>query len=171
MSIKSKGDFNQIDARSCLKCGRELKDLYDNTVNTCAYCGQRHFVDIWDNSLTLTVAEKPQYRHRTNEVTEQLREAAKEEEAKARITALKLQIEQAKARQREAERRRKEAEEETARNEEDKKDLKGQIKELKRKLKKSEAALQEAEQNAAEWQDAAEGLAKFLEKLKAQGEW
>lgn len=169
-SIKRTGDFNQKSARKCLKCGAELKDLYDNTVNTCACCGQQHYVDIWSNTLTLTVVEKPQYRRRINEYAQE-KEQEKEAKIKAEITALTLQVEQARQQQKEVIKQHEQIKEEVERITEDKKDLKDQVKNLNKLLKQNAEKLREAEENAKEWQDAAEDLAKFLEELKAQGKW
>ena len=51
--------------RKCLCCGTEIdKELQDNVVYICGYCGQRHFVDVYEKTIVLTVIERPDVRYR-----------------------------------------------------------------------------------------------------------
>ena len=68
MSLKRAGSIHSKGTKNCLKCGYELQDLQDDVVNTCSHCGQQHLVDLIGSSLTLTVIEKPELRHRAIKV-------------------------------------------------------------------------------------------------------
>lgn len=51
--------------RSCLNCGRLIdKVLRDDEVYTCPRCGQRHLIDVYPDSIAMTVAERPDVRRR-----------------------------------------------------------------------------------------------------------
>jgi ribosomal protein L37AE/L43A len=51
--------------RKCLTCETAIeKRLRDDTVYICEHCGQRHFVDVYKDSIHLTVFEKPELRRR-----------------------------------------------------------------------------------------------------------
>ena len=64
MTIKRVGGLKQTKTRRCLKCGAQLFGLKDNVKNECQCCGQKHFVDIYGDTLVLTVAERPDIRRR-----------------------------------------------------------------------------------------------------------
>lgn len=56
---------NDKGHRSCLRCGRIIEGaLWDDEVYICWYCGQQHFVDIYKNTIEITVVERPDVRHR-----------------------------------------------------------------------------------------------------------
>lgn len=51
--------------KSCLRCGQHIeKTLEDDEVYTCERCGQRHFIDVYEKNIAITVAERPEVRHR-----------------------------------------------------------------------------------------------------------
>jgi len=65
MAVKRIGNKRNIKARKCLNCGKALTGLKDNVINTCKTCGQQHLVDVYiNNTLALTVAERPEMRRR-----------------------------------------------------------------------------------------------------------
>lgn len=82
MSIKRIANIHNPNACNCLKCGCKLENLKDNEVNTCGYCGQRHLVDIYkNNTIVLTVAERPELRKSPDETKEVSPEYAQNQEA------------------------------------------------------------------------------------------
>lgn len=68
MTLKRIASKSNKKARNCLKCNRRLTNLKDNVVNTCEGCGQQHLVDFYtNNTIVLTVAERPELRRRPGE--------------------------------------------------------------------------------------------------------
>lgn len=68
MTLKRIASKSNKKARNCLKCNRRLTNLKDNVVNTCEGCGQQHLVDFYtNNTIVLTVAERPELRQRPGE--------------------------------------------------------------------------------------------------------
>lgn len=68
MTLKRIASKSNKTARNCLKCNRRLTNLKDNVVNTCEGCGQQHLVDFYtNNTIVLTVAERPELRRRPGE--------------------------------------------------------------------------------------------------------
>lgn len=64
IALKRVSPMYREKARTCLRCGRQIEQhLFDNVEYTCK-CGQRHFVDIKNNTLILTAAEHPEMRKR-----------------------------------------------------------------------------------------------------------
>ena len=62
--------------RKCLRCGEKIeKALYDDIVYNCESCGQLHYVDIYKDTIVLTVVEHPEVRRRPKRenITEQSR--------------------------------------------------------------------------------------------------
>lgn len=52
--------------RKCLKCGQHIDGvLRDNEVYTCERCGQQHLIDVYKHYIAMTIAERPEVRHRT----------------------------------------------------------------------------------------------------------
>lgn len=118
MAVKKTFSKNDIKAKTCLSCGRSIDEhLRDDTIYTCEYCGQGHFVDITKDRITLTVTERPEHRHRIAQIPD-TKELAEENRR------LKLENEN---------------------------------------LKKE---IQDAKKDAAEWQAAADGLARMIEEMK-----
>ena len=65
MTLKRIASKNNKKSCNCLKCNRPLTNLKDNVVNTCEGCGQQHLVDFYtNNTIVLTVAERPEIRRR-----------------------------------------------------------------------------------------------------------
>ena len=82
MALKRIANKSNRKARNCLKCNRRLKNLKDNVVNTCEGCGQQHLVDFYtNNTIVLTVAERPELRRRPGEPKEVSPEYAQNQEA------------------------------------------------------------------------------------------
>lgn len=82
MTLKRIANKSNRKARNCLKCNRRLKNLKDNVVNTCEGCGQQHLVDFYtNNTIVLTVAERPELRRRPGEPKEVSQEYAQNQEA------------------------------------------------------------------------------------------
>lgn len=51
--------------RSCLNCGQHIdRILRDDEVYTCECCGQQHLIDVYQDSIAMTVAERPEIRRR-----------------------------------------------------------------------------------------------------------
>lgn len=72
MALKRIASKSNRKARNCLKCNRRLTNLKDNVVNTCEGCGQQHLVDFYtNNTIVLTVAERPELRRRPGESKEE----------------------------------------------------------------------------------------------------
>lgn len=68
MTLKRIANKSNKKARNCLKCNKRLTNLRDNIVNTCEGCGQQHLVDFCtNNTIVLTVAERPELRRRPGE--------------------------------------------------------------------------------------------------------
>ena len=67
-------------SRKCLFCGSKIeKALKDDEVYTCERCGQRHLVDIYPDCIHITVAERPEIRHRNvDTTTEEQRQARRD---------------------------------------------------------------------------------------------
>lgn len=54
--------------RKCLCCDKQIETtLKDNKIYTCEHCGQRHYIDVYPNSIVLTVVERPDIRRRSGE--------------------------------------------------------------------------------------------------------
>lgn len=120
MAVKKTFSKNDTKAKVCLSCGRAISEqLKDDTIYTCEYCGQGHFVDFAKDRITLTVTERPEHRHRIAP-TPDWAEVAEENRR------LKLENEN---------------------------------------LKKE---IQDARKDAAEWQAAADGLARMIEDMKSK---
>lgn len=82
MTLKRIANKSNRKARNCLKCNRRLKNLKDNVVNTCEGCGRQHLVDFYtNNTIVLTVAERPELRRRPGEPKEISPEYAQNQEA------------------------------------------------------------------------------------------
>ena len=65
--------------KSCLKCGRPIdKVLRDDEVYTCERCGQQHLIDVYKDTIVITVAERPDIRRRPAEMITQQRRARQE---------------------------------------------------------------------------------------------
>lgn len=65
--------------RSCLVCRRIIdKKLSDDEVYTCWHCGQQHFVDVYKNTIEITVVERPDVRHRPAGCTESITESQRQ---------------------------------------------------------------------------------------------
>lgn len=65
--------------RKCLWCGRSLERvLMDDEIYTCEHCGQQHFVDIYKNTIEITVVERPDVRHRPAGCTESITESQRQ---------------------------------------------------------------------------------------------
>ena len=172
MALKRNADINQKGASDCLKCGRPLEKLRDNKVSTCAGCGQQHLVDKMGSRITLTVAERPELRHRD---TKRAIQEQAQKEAAAKIEHLLGEIDKIKRQHEEI------IAASLARDEAKKAEialLRKEIVSVRRTLaattkreEKLKHQLKDAEANAKEWEKAADGLAKHLEILKAQGKW
>lgn len=64
---------NDRKALHCLKCNAEITALLiDNMIFTCDKCGQTHYIDMYEKSISLTVTERPDIRrrHKENNITE-----------------------------------------------------------------------------------------------------
>jgi len=188
MSLKRAGSLHGRGTRNCLKCDRELTDLKDDVINTCNYCGQQHLVDIVGKSLTLTVAEKPELRHRAIKVAavqqaEETKEQAQEllKDVKREID-LYEKIDELKKQLKEVTKQHKQIVKETELTQEaaiariNAKDaeielLRSELRNARHNLTITTEKLVAAERDAKEWQKAADGLAEMLEQLKAQGKW
>lgn len=82
MTLKRIANKSNKKARNCLKCNRRLKNLKDNVVNTCEGCGQQHLVDFYtNNTIVLTVVERPELRKRPGEPKTVSPEYAQNQEA------------------------------------------------------------------------------------------
>lgn len=82
MTLKRIASKSNKKAWNCLKCNRRLKNLKDNVVNTCEGCGQQHLVDFYtNNTIVLTVAERPELRRRPGEPKAASPEYAQNQEA------------------------------------------------------------------------------------------
>lgn len=66
MAIKRSYNIENKKGSRCLKCGEQLLPyaMRDNTVCTCNKCGQKMTVDRYGQTVILTVAERPEIRHR-----------------------------------------------------------------------------------------------------------
>lgn len=92
MAIKRVFGKTSEKHKTCLRCGQKIEErLRDDRIYTCERCGQQHFVDIYADSMILTVAERPEFRKRN--------EARIEEEQKNARAALirKMLIRRAEA--------------------------------------------------------------------------
>ena len=72
MSLKRVFNIGQEKQRLCLKCNQPINrdKLKDDVVYTCNYCGQQHFVDIYNNgSCSLTAIENQELRRRHSNYT------------------------------------------------------------------------------------------------------
>ena len=68
MIAKRKDTNNKY--KSCLNCASTIKqELKDNTVYTCEKCGQKHYVDVYEKYIHITVMERPELRHRPGGIT------------------------------------------------------------------------------------------------------
>lgn len=73
--------FSPINAKhkACLNCDQQIESrLKDNTVYTCPGCGQAHFVDVYERSVALTVAERPDIRRRNSRCVKYAQQKARE---------------------------------------------------------------------------------------------
>ena len=51
--------------KTCLRCNKKInKTLRDDTIYVCENCGQQHFVDVYPDTIALTVTEQPEIRRR-----------------------------------------------------------------------------------------------------------
>lgn len=157
MGLKVTGSIYSKRARKCLKCGSELKKLKDDVINTCQECGQQHYVDITGNSLALTVYERPELRHRVEEI--RVLESIPED-----VDAITDQLRTVKTELISARRSYNAALKENLALTEENKELRDKVIKLTNKLMHEQL-------NAKEWEQAADGLASELEKLKANGAW
>ena len=66
MAIKRSFGVKDKNGRACLKCGRQIpiEAIKDDTIHTCACCGQQMFVDKYGSRAVLTVCERPELRKR-----------------------------------------------------------------------------------------------------------
>lgn len=138
MALKRIFGINSKKGRACLHCGRILDaaQLKNDAIATCAECGQQHFVDLRAGGMcVLTVFERPDLRRK---------------ETKADPVP-ELQQEQAKEKH------------ERKRRRDEKKPERAEVEELKQQLKEALKRAEMAEQDAKEWERAAEGLARMVE--------
>ena len=70
MAIKRTGTLRDPKATKCLKCGMKAEKFHwkDDTIHECTYCGQKHFVDIYGNKITMTIVERPELRRRLEQL-------------------------------------------------------------------------------------------------------
>lgn len=120
MAVKKTFSKNDTKAKTCLSCRRAISErLRDDTIYTCEYCGQSHFVDIVKDRITLTDIGRPEHRHRITQILDR-----------------------------------------------------GELAEENRRLKLENENLrkeiQDAKKDAAEWQAAADGLARMIEEMKSK---
>lgn len=65
--------------KRCLKCERPInKVLRDDEVYTCEHCDQQHLIDVYQDIIVLTVAERPDIRRRPEEALTPQRRARRE---------------------------------------------------------------------------------------------
>lgn len=65
MALRRISAIDNKKSHKCLHCGAYLGDeLEDNTIVTCDKCGQKHFVDLREETISLTVFEMPDLRKR-----------------------------------------------------------------------------------------------------------
>lgn len=188
MSLKRAGSIHSRGTKNCLKCGYELQDIQDDVVNTCSHCGQQHLVDLIGSSLTLTVIEKPELRHRAIKVKAvQQAEQAKEEkqdlleefkqriELLEKIDALKRELKEVKRQHKaiisEAESYQQAAIAQIRAKDAEIEILRGELRHVKSNLSNTAELLIKAQRDAKDWEQAADGLAYQLEILKAKGCW
>lgn len=127
-----------------MRCGRifETVQLKNDTIATCALCGQQHFVDLLDGGMcVLTVFERPELRR-------------KETKADPDPVPIPEPVQQEKKRLKAPAGKRRSA----ARTPE-----RAEVEELKRQLKEALKRAEIAEQDAKEWEKAADGLARMIE--------
>lgn len=139
MAVKRNFSAKDSKARSCLKCGRPL-DLEDLKDDTVCTCkcGQKMFVDRYGDRVTLTVCEKPDLRRRIPDNIEAMQMIDH-----ARLHKVIMAHNNGA-------------------------DLVEKIDALENENKDLKAQLEEAKKNAAEWEKAADGLARMIEELKSQ---
>lgn len=120
MAVKRMFDISNSKARRCLHCDKEIdqKELKDNTVYKCRYCGKGQIVDRVGARVTLTDEARKEYRRRAIIPDPMQQQRDKYEE----------------------------------------------------RIRDLEEQLAEARKDAKEWEDAAEGLARYIEEMKAKEE-
>ncbi len=88
MVIKRGFYINNPKQRTCPKCGQRIEKfkLKDNRKYTCEACEQVWLIDIYEDRCYLTMAERPEIRHRH---VEYIRKIGLKELIKARTEAKK----------------------------------------------------------------------------------
>lgn len=68
MAIKRIVGKRNSKYRKCLGCDKQIDaTLKDNKIYTCEHCGQRHYIDVYQNCIVFTVVERPDIRRRPGE--------------------------------------------------------------------------------------------------------
>lgn len=88
MAIKRLFNICKKSGRRCLRCDEEIPQdkLENDVIYKCKNCGQKHFVDIYEESCVLTVFEEKRLRPKRfyiqNLTNERLKRLIKEEQRK-----------------------------------------------------------------------------------------
>lgn len=65
MAIKRSIGKGNRKYKKCLRCDQPITAvLQDDKIYTCPQCGQQHLIDVYPQSITMTVAERPDIRRR-----------------------------------------------------------------------------------------------------------
>lgn len=144
MAIKRCFGVKNAKDRICLSCGAPLplEAMKDDTICTCEKCGQQMTVDRYGASVTLTVLERADIRRR---IPREIRQAQTGEALRLHL----LSEENAKLK------------EKLARTESERKSWERKARDYKRKA-------DEQKKEAHSWQQAADGLARMVEEMKAK---